>query len=289
MSFEETKESKVKSTSASTKKTFYCSVCKISLNSQATRVIHEKGARHTKNVLRSEVDDGVIFPKANPESRKKIPIKLGQKIKDTPGQYIVGLDSITEYIPVSDDEMEPHYRCGLCDSKGQSNCMFSHLTGRNHRLKFAGSIFGEEAVLDATPAELAQIARDHDESGESGFEMRIKTIRSDEEYPWPSAKAPWLIENGGTGIAPQMSERKAEVKPPLGAAAADSERKEEEETNWRKIKPSQVRPPSSSEEAVKMMMLAKRMLELGLEARGASSTDINIVKISTGLALNSLL
>ena len=78
------------------------------------------------------------------------------------------------------------------------------------------------------------------------------------------------------------------MKPPLGAAAA-SERKEEEETNWRKIKPSQVRPPSSSEEAVKMIMLAERMLELGLEARGASSTDLNIVKISTGLALNSLL
>ena len=78
------------------------------------------------------------------------------------------------------------------------------------------------------------------------------------------------------------------MKPPLGAAAA-SERKEEEETNWRKIKPSQVRPPSSSEEAVKMLKLAERMLELGLEARGASSSDLNIVKISTGLALNSLL
>ena len=47
--------------------------------------------------------------------------------------------------------MEPHYHCGLCDSKGQSNCMFSHLTGRTHRLKFARHVFGEEEFLDATP------------------------------------------------------------------------------------------------------------------------------------------
>ena len=40
----------------------------------------------------------------NPESRKKIPIKLSQKISDSSsGQTIVGLDVITEYIPVSND------------------------------------------------------------------------------------------------------------------------------------------------------------------------------------------
>ena len=75
------------------------------------------------------------------------------------------------------------------------------------------------------------------------------------------------------------------MKPPRAAA----ERKEKEETNWRQIKPSQVRPPSSSEEAVKMLMLAERMLELGLEARGSSTTDINLVKISTGTVMKSLL
>ena len=175
MSFEETKESKFKSSTSTKKKTFYCAVCKITLNSEATRVIHEKGARHMKNVMSSGVEDsdGGIVPMPNPKPRKKIPIKLAQKITDSSGQYIVGLDHITEYIPVSDDgklwllksrpdclilisvicsaEMEPHYRCGLCDSMGQSNCMFSHLTGRTHRLKFAGLIFGEEAVLDASP------------------------------------------------------------------------------------------------------------------------------------------
>ena len=110
---------------------------------------------------------------------------------------------------------------------------------------------------------------------------------SPQEYPWPSGKAPWLIENGGNGIVPQLPERKAEVKPPRAAAAA--ERKEKEEANWRQIDPSQVRHPSSSEEAVKMLLLAERMLEVGLEARGVSPANVNLVKISTGIALNSLL
>ena len=97
--------------------------------------------------------------------------------------------------------------------------------------------------------------------------------------------APWLIENGGTGIVPQpqpqLSEGKKELK---------SERKGKPgRADWRQIKPSQVRAPSSSEEAVKMIMLAERMLELGLETRGASSTDVNLLKISTGVVLHSLL
>merc|ERR550532_1428386 len=139
-------------------------------------------------------DEDAVLLIQNPEQRKKVPIKLVQKITDS-NLAIVGLDFITEYVPVSDDEMEPHYHCGLCDSKGQSNCMFSHLTGRTHRLKFARHTFGEEEFLDATPAELAKVAQDRDE-GKSGFENRIKTIHSDEEYPWPSGKAPWLIQNG---------------------------------------------------------------------------------------------
>lgn len=271
----------------STKKTYLCSVCNITLNSHATMEIHCKGVRHMKNSIESGVQDGgVVFRIPNPEPRKKIPIKLAQKITDS-SLPIVGLDFITEYIPVSDDEMEPHYRCGLCDNKGQANCMFSHLIGRTHRLKFARSIFGEEEFLEVSPVELDKIAQDQDER-KSGFEKRIKTIPSDEEYPWPSGKAPWLLENGGTGIVPQLPERKLDVKPPPAVAAEASERKEKRSrADW--IQPSQLGLPSSSEEAVKMLLLAERMLELGLETRGASSTDINIVKISTGLALTSIL
>ena len=103
MSFEETKEVKWKSKSASTKQTFYCSVCDISLNSEATKSIHMRGARHMKRAMNAGVEDGGVFQIQNPEPRKKIPIKLAQKIKDSSGQYIVGLHYILEYIPVSDD------------------------------------------------------------------------------------------------------------------------------------------------------------------------------------------
>ena len=76
--------------------------------------------------------------------------------------------------------------------------------------------------------------------------------------------APWLIENGGDGVVPPIADRKF--------AAAASDRKEE---------------------AVTMMVLARRMMELGLESRGAPAMDINSVKIHTCLALkvalNSLL
>ena len=93
-----------------------------------------------------------------------------------------------------------------------------------------------------------------------------------------------LVSKDRNGIAPPLPERKAEVKPtPAGVAS------EKEEADWRQIKPSQVRPPSSSEEAVKMLVLAERMLELGLETCGASATDLNIAKISTGMALTRLL
>merc|ERR1719219_2783386 len=119
--------------------------------------------------------------------------------------------------------MEPHYVCSLCGSQGQSNCIVSHLTGKTHRQNFAISIYGEEALLDVTQAKLAQIARDHDEK-KSGFEKRIKTVFSDVEYPWPSGMAPWLIENGGTGIVPQSQSQLPERKKPGRA-------------EWRQIKP----------------------------------------------------
>ena len=38
-----------------------------------------------------------------------------------------------------------------------------------------------------------------------------------------------------------------------------------------------------------MMVLAQRMMELGLESRGASAMDINTAKISADLVLSSLL
>ena len=56
-----------------------------------------------KNSMESGVqnEDAVLLIQ-NPEQRKKVPIKLAQKITDS-NLAIVGLDFITEYVPVSDD------------------------------------------------------------------------------------------------------------------------------------------------------------------------------------------
>ena len=104
-SFEEMKIKGKAGKFTSEKQTFFCEVCNIPLNSHATMVIHMKGAKHMQKSrsLGSGVQEPGVFRIPNPEPRKKIPIKLAQKIKDSSGQYIVGLDSITEYIPVSDE------------------------------------------------------------------------------------------------------------------------------------------------------------------------------------------
>ena len=103
--------------------------------------------------------------------------------------------------------MEPHYRCGLCDSSGQS-----------------------------TTSSLGV---------------------------FPGMSRPMLLPRRGT--------RRNQTRLPG------------------EIDPSELRPPSSREEAIKMMLLAERMLELGLESRGASSTDITLLKITCDLVLDSLL
>ena len=56
-----------------------------------------------KRQMANNIEDDVIQID-NPEQRKKVPIKLSQKIADSgPEQPIVGLDSVVEFIPVSND------------------------------------------------------------------------------------------------------------------------------------------------------------------------------------------
>ena len=98
------------------------------------------------------------------------------------------------------------------------------------------------------------------------------------------------MENGGTGQVPQsqLPERKMDVEHPT-AAPSERKKKKPNKAAWKEIEPREVKPPSSREEAIKMLMLAERMLELGLESRGASSTDITFLKITSDLVLDSLL
>ena len=94
--------------------------------------------------------------------------------------------------------MEPFYECNLCNNQGEANGMVNHVLGRGHREKFFGQMddkdYGKMSSVD-----LRKQAERQDEKGQ--WEL-IKTIYSDELYPWPSGKAPWSLENGGTGNPP---------------------------------------------------------------------------------------
>jgi len=189
------------------KKTFYCNICLIELNSEDTMISHMKGVKHMRKSLTNREKcarlgrepSPEVVPISNPEpTKKKVPIRLHDKIKET-SIPIVGLEFLKEYIPESDSEMEPHYECSICECQGQANCMFSHLQGQKHRSGFFNKLLGANPVK-RSQAELLELAREYDEN--DGVCAQIKTIVDDEVYPWPAGKEPWSELKGGNGIAP---------------------------------------------------------------------------------------
>ena len=98
--------------------------------------------------------------------------------------------------------MEPHYECKLCSNQGQANHMFNHLLGRGHREKFFENKYEMDLKKDNSQKFL-QMAEKEQENKNIEF---ITTIYSDELYPWLSGKAPWSLEQGGTGIPPSNAQ-----------------------------------------------------------------------------------
>jgi len=277
------------------KKTFYCQTCLIELNSLDTMRSHVKGVKHMKKELqlqaqreekvkrgemsRQEADRGPrVIPIPNPEStKKKVPIRLHEKIKET-RDPVVGLDFIREYIAVSDPEMEPHYECELCGNQGIANGMFSHLMGHRHRQRFVEEIYKDDPsrVMDLSQSDLLKYARKHSENNDD-LGKKIRLRRSDEEYPWPPGKAPWALERGGTGIPPdgarenwgknQHYRQEEDVKPVVvGRVVVNGDRKER---RGGLPSPETVKAPQNEEEAIKMIELGEKLLTMGLEFSGS--------------------
>ena len=120
-----------------------------------------------------------------------------------------------------------------------------------------------------------------------------------QEYPWPPGKAPWSIENGGTGIPPDGAREnysknrfkdtlRDEIKKEngrecrLSESTSDrrSERRSEGGSNVANglsgssssgglPSPDALKMPKTDEEAERMVQLGERMISLGLE--GAAS------------------
>ncbi len=122
------------------KDTFYCQVCRTELNSRETMQSHVSGARHRQRLdaecrTRREREEAVKrIPNPTETKKKKIPDRLEQLLTRT-GDPVVGLKFISEYLPVSNDEMEPHYECALCQNQGKAGAMFSHILARDHRAR----------------------------------------------------------------------------------------------------------------------------------------------------------
>merc|ERR1719508_347551 len=280
------------------KKRFYCQTCMIDLNSEDTMTSHLNGVKHMKKQLAMEArqtqngqpftNKHAIVPVANPEAKKKVPIRLQDKIKES-SIPMVGLDYIKEFIAVSDSEMEPHYECSICDKQGQANGIFSHLMGQRHRYEFVARLYaGDPSTAMLSQTELLDMARKHDEN-KPGFADKIRTRFSDEEYPWPAGKEPWSVLRGGLGIAPDgarnnyaknqarpgspfSTKNELERKPlPRDASPFPASTEKEMESKplaggseeERSAGPRPFLPPADSVKPPQNLMDSEKMLELG--------------------------
>ncbi len=130
---------------------------------------------------------------------KKIPMRLHERLRED-NNPLVGLRFVEEVMACSNAEMEPQYECHLCGNTGTSTGMQAHLLGRPHREKFLQSLHPEDpAYLELSKDALLRAVN---RLRENNHLDSITTIYSDELYPWPAGKAPWSIEQGGTGCVP---------------------------------------------------------------------------------------
>jgi len=194
--------------SKSGKKKYLCNLCKCELTSDGAKNSHIIGVKHKKNVSihkQKASDQGQGYKGRGPEggvaSKKKIPVRLYRKIEES-NKPVIGLDFITEYIAVYNQEMEPYYECSLCPGfKGIGNNMFSHLTGIQHRQAFIEHENPDDPdFVGWTQKECHTYALDHMEN--DLVEEKIHTIENDEEYPWAKGFEPWALENEGADVAP---------------------------------------------------------------------------------------
>jgi len=193
--------------SSKKKKTeFICQLCDCVLSSDIAKASHVKGEKHLKlkkirNQKKTDAGESTSTKvRAAEAGKKKVPIRLHQKIMEST-EPAIGLNFVFEYIPVSNDEMEPMYECKLCVKQGIANGMYSHVHGKTHRLKVVERVYPNEDPTEFQMNYLRNYADENRENAES--EELITTIRSDETYPWPKEYKPWALENDGTNVAPE--------------------------------------------------------------------------------------
>ena len=89
--------------------------------------LHLHSKPFQKNVkLQAAARGEILVVPPSTQTRVKVPVTLATKIKEC-NEPLVGLAHVREVLPLSNQEMEPHYYCNLCNQQGQANCMLLHL------------------------------------------------------------------------------------------------------------------------------------------------------------------
>ena len=102
-----------------------------------------------------------------------------------------------------------------------------------------------------------------------------------QEYPWPSGKAPWSVERGGTGIPPDRARenwgRNRDFSDHKPVIVSHVDRKPAE-TGGGQLRsglpaPGEVRVPRTQAEAVRMLELSQRLMQVSCQFLGPSLSD----------------
>ena len=113
-----------------------------------------------------------------------------------------------------------------------------------------------------------------------------------QEYPWPSGKAPWSVERGGTGIPPDRArenwgknadglEEKLTVVERVVRGTEERGRGREGGISLTSL--SSLQSPKDQQEAIKMISIAEKLLEngMGFLKPQLSSQEFRLMKMTT--------
>jgi len=272
------------------KKKYWCNLCECELTSDVAKNAHIVGVKHKKgmSIHKQKASDlGQGYKGRGPEggmaSKKKIPVRLYRKIEES-NEPVMGLDFITEYIAVSNQEMEPHYECSLCPgTKGIANGMFSHLTGIKHRQAFIEyENPGDPEFVGWTQKECHTYAK---ENMENDFvEEKLHTIESDADYPWPKGFEPWALENEGADVAPPTA------KENLGKFRDMIQKKRKEILPH----PSELTAPKDNQEYEQMLIFYTELMdkvtdyvggEKGKKLKALHNNHVNLIRTKKELPI----
>lgn len=280
--------------------TFWCVVCDLELNSEDTYESHLRGVRHVKNEkLQSAARGEILVVPPSTQTRVKVPVTLKEKIKEC-NEPLVGLPYVREVLPCSNREMEPHYYCDLCNQQGQANCMLLHLKGRVHRQAWVDKKYrGAPDMVELSQADLKAKAKEFDERKDEeererrGEPSAIDTIYSDEAFPWPAGKAPWLKENGGTGVVPNGALEKLELSKTRFRKISVAIAEEEFKSSTNAVAPAlpvkeAIQEPRNVREAKQMIALAMSVVETVVDSNQLNLKEEEVYLNKAGVATLNL-